>query len=142
MHVSTKRFLWTLVIATVLTWGTYSCCKFSQKPGVLLGIWFAAVAGAFIVVKIGRQFPTAVRQEWNLGWGRRLAITMMQFAFGLVALGCIMAWLIPQIPTVVIYGLTNAGLGLIFGALLGCGGVLGVSEDSPHDVPPNDSSTG
>lgn len=108
-------------------------------PVVLVGIWFGTVVVTFVIVKIGRRFPTATRQEWNLGWGRAFAMSIMLFAVVLFALAAAVAWLLPHSPNEVIYGMDGAGFGLMLGAMLGCGGALGIPEDKTPDAPTNGS---
>ncbi len=131
MRAARKRLIWSLGAAGIYVWAIYQVIKNSSTPDVSFACGVCAFTSAFILVRVGRRFTTPIRQEWDLGWGRRLAIGIL----GLTVVIAIFVTLGFGLGSPEIFSVRAVNfnavicLGLQFGALLGCGGVLNVPED-------------
>lgn len=129
---SGKRRAWTLVVTALLLFNGFVLARTSRCPSDVAAVWLLGVIFSASGVRGARGLPTGRREECDVGWARRVAIAV-----------CIVATALPFLVYVLVLSAPNEaavdailvggalGSGMVFGAMLGCGGVLAVREDDP-----------
>jgi hypothetical protein len=133
MKATTKRACWTAVAGAGGLFGFYTVASLDPPSRFQSLVWhLCSIAIAAGLVRIGRRFPTRVRQEWDLGWGRHITagILVAAITFPILHLIRLIALGESTFEATLQATVGSVSLGLILGAMVGCGGVLGIAEDT------------
>lgn len=129
MSPRVARALWTAAAALPWAGATYAAAyRFAPDRTVPSGTCAVGLLIALIVTRAARRRPTRTRQPWDLGWGLHVGRALLVLA-GLLPLSLGVAGVAGAGLTMFrITAVAGAAMGMVFGVVLGWGGVLGVAE--------------
>jgi hypothetical protein len=133
MGTLSRRNKWTIAVAFMFIICEVSLFRVANMKALFAGGFLCASAAAYTYIRLGMRYFTSERATASSEWSKRTARRISFIAFGIVV-----AW----IPFFLYcdgkigsgfddlqLNLTSVSMGLMFGAMLGCGGVLGIPDD-------------
>ncbi len=146
MRTLGRRRKWTIAVAFMFIACEALLIRATSMKALFAGVFVGAALTTYAYIRLGVKHLKSVRTGGDPEWPDRTARQISGLAFGIVV-----AWApfvlsrsreVDHTLNELMLNSTSVSIGMMFGAMVGCGGILGLRDDNTRDVPPNDSATG